>query len=149
MSVCRRMRQTMGVRVCTSVRVSDSMCVCVNVTGDKCVCKSACEREGVHVTEYECAGVHMGGGGRACRGGLDPQPHSRGGLAALLRDTGSGPSVAWDSAPSPLSLKALGIFISVSGTFTPFLPQILTLKPGGATEATRRTEGPGSGRGAA
>lgn len=129
--MCRRMRQTMGVRVCTSVRVSDSMCVCVNVTGDKCVCKSAREREGVHVTEYECASVHMWGGGRACRGGLDPQPHSRGGLAALLRDTGSGPSVAWDSAPSLPSLssaRALKKWLWLKiGTFSqlPLLPSIL------------------------
>lgn len=74
------MRQTMGVRVCTSVRVSDSMCVCVNVTGDKCVCKSAREREGVHVTEYECAGVHMWGG-RACVSGRPGPPASLPGRA--------------------------------------------------------------------
>lgn len=88
----------MGVRVCTSVRVSDSMCVCVNVTGDKCVCKSALEREGVHVTEYECAGVHMGGEGvrvgEAWTPSLTPgagSPPSSGTLAQDPRSPGTRP----------------------------------------------------------
>lgn len=48
-------------------------------------------------------------------------------------DAGSGPYSPGTRPPPPPSLKALGVLSLVSGTFIPFLPQILTVK---AREAT-------------